>query len=74
VPAGFWSIVEFGSVEHEIAPRVKRALFFDELFSAHALHPGTSGIHVWDGAEAALDRAVRPVIAAAFDEAVGEAA
>ncbi len=74
VPAGFWSIVEFGSVEHEIRPRVKRALFFDELWSAHALHPGTAGIHVWDGAEAALDRAVGPVIAAAFDDAVEEAA
>src|SRR5436190_1932671 len=50
-PAGFWSMVEYGTRAHEIVPRTGRALFFDGRFAAHVSHPGTSGHPYWAGAE-----------------------
>jgi hypothetical protein len=73
-PPGPWSIVEHGSRAHEIAPRAKRALYFNNLWSDSAYHPGTVGRPLWASSEAALDDAVTPVIVEAFEDALEGAA
>lgn len=68
--AGGWAIQEWGTKPHEINPVNKRALFFNELLSAHVGHPGTRGHAAWTAAKARLRAAIEPVIRDAYDEAL----
>lgn len=73
-PAGPWAIVERGAAPHVIrARRGEGGLFVAGQFFEEVHHPGTTGLHVWDGAEPALDRAVGPAIEDVFDEAIEDA-
>ena len=73
-PAGPWAIVERGSDPHEIAPKVKRALFYDGRFAAHVSHPGARGFHIWDAATAGGgDSEIERAVTAVFDRNVEEA-
>lgn len=67
-PPGPWSIVEHGARPHDIAPKSKRALYFNGLWSDSVYHPGTAARPLWASSETALLEAVTPVIVAAFED------
>ena len=74
-PAGPWAITEYGTADHTIRPKVKKAVVAEPYgVFAHVDHPGARGFRTWQaatagGGDSKIERAVANTFDAAIDEA-----